>query len=64
MGNSHASQIVEARSQEAPREDSLLIHLPDEAIHVIHDSTPTESLAPINHPIASIDLTKLREENV
>lgn len=64
MGNSHAGQIVEARSQDAPREDSLLIHLPEEAIHVIHDSTPTESLAPINHPIASIDLTKLREENV
>ena len=62
IGNPHAGQIVEARSKEAPRGDRLLIHLPEEAIHVIHDSAPTESLAPINRPITGINLNKLREE--
>jgi ABC-type Fe3+/spermidine/putrescine transport system ATPase subunit len=62
LGNPHAGQIVEARSKDAPREDRLFIHLPEEAIHVIHGSAPTESLAPINRPSSGINLNKLREE--
>jgi ABC-type Fe3+/spermidine/putrescine transport system ATPase subunit len=57
-------QIVEARSKSAPREDRLFIHLPADAIHIIHDTPPSKSLAPLDQPIGSIPLTKLQEESV
>jgi len=65
VGDSQGSQIVEARAKSAPPEDRLFIHFPAEAIHVIQDAPPSESLAPINRPIASsIELTKFQEEIV
>lgn len=65
IGDTQAGQIVEARAKSATPEDHLFIHLPAEAIHVIQDTPPSESLAPIDRPIASsIELTKLQEEIV
>jgi ABC-type Fe3+/spermidine/putrescine transport system ATPase subunit len=37
VGDHETAQIIEARSKEKPREDRLLVQMPAEAIHVIHD---------------------------
>jgi ABC-type Fe3+/spermidine/putrescine transport system ATPase subunit len=64
VGDTQAGQIVEARAKNSPPEDRLFIHLPAEAIHVIQDTPPSESSAPIDEPIANVQLTKLQEEIV
>ena len=62
IGDPPTGQIIEARSKDDPRRDSLLIHLPVEAIHVIQESPLAVSLTAVNEPIANTELTKLRQE--
>jgi ABC-type Fe3+/spermidine/putrescine transport system ATPase subunit len=64
LGDSQTGQIIEARAKDAPSAKRLLVHLPEEAIHVIQNHSSSDSAAPISRPAASIELTKLQEEIV
>jgi putative spermidine/putrescine transport system ATP-binding protein len=64
LGDSQTGQIIEARAKDAPSANRLLVHLPEEAIHVIQNHSSSDSAAPISRPAASIELTKLQEEIV
>jgi putative spermidine/putrescine transport system ATP-binding protein len=64
LGDPQVGQIVEARSKSAPRGDTILIHLPEDAIHIIADSPAHASAAAIDHSVPNILLTKLQEETV
>jgi ABC-type Fe3+/spermidine/putrescine transport system ATPase subunit len=62
IGGAHEGQIIEARSKIAPNGESLYVHLPVEAIHVIPQ--PREATVPgqINKTPATQVLSTLKEE--
>src|SRR5262249_38401246 len=54
--------IIEARSKESPEGDSLFVHLPPEAIHVINDSVVPEPPRRVEEALASQKLRVFKEE--
>ena len=60
IGNAQDGQIIEARSQTAPRGELLYVHLPVEAIHVIPQSAMTRRLQ-VNQPSTNQVLAALKE---
>jgi ABC-type Fe3+/spermidine/putrescine transport system ATPase subunit len=61
VGNPQTGQMVDARSKDAPRDESLFIQLPVEALHVIEEAPRPETTTAINQSIGNIELTKLQE---
>jgi putative spermidine/putrescine transport system ATP-binding protein len=62
IGDAALGQIIEARSEEQPKGDSLYVHLPVEAIHIIQDLPLAGPAIAAEEPIIHPKLTKLQEE--
>jgi ABC-type Fe3+/spermidine/putrescine transport system ATPase subunit len=61
VGDPNAGWIIEARSKEAPQEESLYVHLPTEAIHVIQESAVAERALPVEQPSANQEICVFKE---
>jgi ABC-type Fe3+/spermidine/putrescine transport system ATPase subunit len=62
IGNAQDGQIIEARSKTPPRGETLYVHLPVEAIHIIPQSTGGAVWPQAAEPSANQVLTALKEE--
>jgi putative spermidine/putrescine transport system ATP-binding protein len=62
IGNAEFGQIIEVRSKEPPTGNSVLIHLPAEAIHVIQEPTHAPTPSAAIQPSTNCNLAKLQEE--
>jgi ABC-type Fe3+/spermidine/putrescine transport system ATPase subunit len=63
VGGTHDGQIIEARSKTAPVGESLYVHLPVEAIHIIPPSRKLAVPLELSEPAAPEVLTALKEES-
>jgi ABC-type Fe3+/spermidine/putrescine transport system ATPase subunit len=63
IGEHESAQVIEARSKFNPRGDSLSIHLPVEALHVIQDSPVGAPPIAANQFVTNRNSTELQEEN-
>ena len=61
IGDPQTGQIVDARSKDAPREETLFIQFPIDAIHVIEEASRADPKTAINQTLGNIELTKLQE---
>ena len=62
IGDPNAGSIIEARSKEAPQGESLYVHLPIEAIHVIQESAVAERALRGEQKSANQELCVFKEE--
>jgi spermidine/putrescine transport system ATP-binding protein len=62
IGEQEKAQVIEARSKVNPRTESLFVHLPTEAIHVLQESADGAPRRAESQLIANRSVTKLQEE--
>jgi ABC-type Fe3+/spermidine/putrescine transport system ATPase subunit len=62
VGDPQTGQIIEARSKDSPREETLFIQLPVEALHVIEEAPRAEAKTAVTQPVGNVELTILQEK--
>jgi ABC-type Fe3+/spermidine/putrescine transport system ATPase subunit len=62
VGDSQSGQMVEVRAKDAPREESLLIQLPVDSIHVIEEPPMADTKTAVSQSVGNVELTKLEEK--